>query len=181
MTALDDRGAAEVALRLVAPEDAAVLTALAVSNRDFLAPYEPERDEDFYTVDVQRRALEGALERHAAGRTVPLVVLKHGEVVGRLTVNDVVQGALQSASLGYWVSEHAGGRGVATAAVALAVRLAGEELGLHRLEASTLPDNARSQAVLARNGFERIGHAPRYLRIAGRWRDHDLFQRVLDD
>ena len=36
--------------------------------------------------------------------------------------------------------------------------------------------NVASQAVLARNGFERYGLAPRYLRIAGRWQDHVLFQ-----
>jgi ribosomal-protein-alanine N-acetyltransferase len=50
--------------------------------------------------------------------------------------------------------------------------------GLHRLEAGTLTDNIASQRVLERNGFERIGLAPRYLHIAGRWRDHILFQRI---
>jgi len=34
--------------------------------------------------------------------------------------------------------------------------------------------------VLARNGFVRIGVAPSYLKIAGRWQDHVLFQRVAD-
>ncbi len=59
--------------------------------------------------------------------------------------------------------------------------LAFGELGLHRVEAATLVDNHRSQAVLARNGFTRIGFAPRYLMIAGRWQDHLLFQRLADD
>ena len=180
MSAPDGLTAAEVALRLVTPDDVPGLTALVVANRDFLAPYEPERDESFFTEETQRRVVEGALEKHATGLCVPLVVLARGEVVGRLTVADVVRGAFESAHLGYWVSEHVGGRGVATAAVAQALDLAFGELALHRLQASTLPDNARSQAVLERNGFERIGHAPQYLRIAGRWQDHVLFQRLAD-
>jgi ribosomal-protein-alanine N-acetyltransferase len=35
--------------------------------------------------------------------------------------------------------------------------------------------------VLTRAGFERIGVAPSYLHIAGRWQDHVLFQRILHD
>lgn len=174
-----------VSLRLLAQGDVAVLTALAVANAEFLAPYEPERAEGFATEDFQRRLVDAVLARHAAGTHWPGVVLDAGEVVGRVTVSDVVRGPFLSAHLGYWVSEHAGGRGVATAAVAQVVALAlGDTgrggLGLHRLQAATLPTNARSQAVLRRNGFEEIGYAPRYLQIAGRWQDHVLFQRLAD-
>jgi ribosomal-protein-alanine N-acetyltransferase len=67
---------------------------------------------------------------------------------------------------------------VATAAVGAAVRHAFEQLGLHRAEAGTLVHNVASQRVLERNGFTRFGMAPRYLRIAGKWQDHVLFQRL---
>jgi ribosomal-protein-alanine N-acetyltransferase len=55
------------------------------------------------------------------------------------------------------------------------------EAGLHRLQAGTLLHNAASQTVLRRNGFTPIGVAPRYLRIAGRWQDHLLFQLLADE
>ena len=103
------------------------------------------------------------------------------EIIGRATLAPINRGALQSATLGYWLNEDDVGRGHATAAVAELCRIAFEELGLHRVEAGTLPSNARSQAVLARNGFTRFGLAPRYLMIAGRWQDHVLFQRLADD
>jgi len=38
-----------------------------------------------------------------------------------------------------------------------------------------------SQRVLTGNGFERIGIAPKYLRIAGEWQDHILFQLLLEE
>jgi ribosomal-protein-alanine N-acetyltransferase len=108
------------------------------------------------------------------------VILLEGRVVGRINVNNVVRGSFLSGDLGYWVAEAATGRGVATAAVSVMVRSAFGEDGLHRLQAGTLVDNVASQRVLRRNRFERIGVAPRYLRIAGEWRDHVLFQLVDD-
>ena len=124
-------------------------------------------------------ALHCALERADEGVIVPRVVLApDGSVVGRVNLNNVVRGAFQSCSLGYWLDEGHTGRGLATAAVAEMLVVAFDELGLHRVEAGTLVHNVASQTVLARNGFERFGLAPGYLRIAGRWQDHVLFQRL---
>ncbi|MBC3763298.1 GNAT family N-acetyltransferase [Quadrisphaera sp. RL12-1S] len=165
-----------ISVRLVTEDDVPALVELLLRSREHLAPWEPLRDGSFFTEASQRASVAALLERHTAGTHVPLVIVDDGEVVGRITVNDVVRGAFQSASIGYWVGTGHTGRGVATAAVAAVVRLAFGELGLHRLQADTLLHNTASQAVLARNGFVRIGTAPRYLEIAGRWQDHHLHQ-----
>ena len=152
------------------------MAALLAANREFLAPWDPVRPESFFTEEGQRDALGKALTDHERGLGVPLVVLDdEGALAGRLNITGIVRGAFRSADLGYWVAHSANGRGLATAAVAEAKRLAFEELGLHRLQAATLLHNAASQKVLARNGFEQIGMAPEYLHIAGRWQDHLLF------
>jgi ribosomal-protein-alanine N-acetyltransferase len=104
-----------------------------------------------------------------------------GVVAGRLTLSAIVRGAFQSCSMGYWLSQDRTGRGYATQAVDAAVTLAFGELALHRIQAGTLVSNTASQNVLLRAGFERFGLAPRYLRIAGRWQDHILFQRLSDE
>ena len=163
--------------RLVTVDDAPAIVALLRENREFFAPYEPHREESYYTGDGQRTELAAALAGHAVGTVLPYVVLApSGEVAGRITLAGIVRGALLSGVVGYWVAQRCTRQGLASAAVAHVVRTAFEELGLHRVEAATLPDNVASQAVLARNGFERYGLAPRYMRIAGRWRDHVLFQ-----
>jgi [ribosomal protein S5]-alanine N-acetyltransferase len=105
-----------------------------------------------------------------------VIVGESGEVAGRINLNNIVRGAFQSGSLGYWVSSAQNGRGLATAAVREMVQLAFGELRLHRVEAGTLLHNVRSQRVLERNGFVRYGMAPQYIKIAGRWQDHALFQ-----
>jgi ribosomal-protein-alanine N-acetyltransferase len=168
--------------RLVDLDDAAVLADLVVRNRDFLAPWEPVRPDSYFTVHGQVAVIAEALERFEDRTQVPRVILDEtGQVVGRINLNNVVRGAFQSASVGYWLAEEAGGRGLATAAVADMVTLAFELEGLHRLEAGTVRENVRSQAVLERNGFVQFGYAPRYLSIAGRWQDHLLFQRISED
>ncbi len=170
------------ATRLLVLDDASALAELLVANRDFLAPWEPVRPDDYFTVDGQRAVVTAALDRHARGMTLPHAILDEaGQVVGRITLSEITLGPLQSGSLGYWVDSAANGRGLATAAVREMVRLAFDELGLHRVEASTLLHNNGSRRVLERNGFVRYGVAPQYLNIAGSWQDHALYQVLNPD
>jgi len=165
--------------RLVTPGDAPALAELVRVNRDFLAPWEPVRSEDYFTVGGQRAIIGDALARYKQGSALPHVILdRTGRVVGRITLNGIVRGPFQSCSMGYWVSASDNGRGLATAAVREITGVAFGELGLHRIQAETLLHNIRSQRVLERGGFVRIGMAPAYLNIAGTWQDHILYQVV---
>jgi ribosomal-protein-alanine N-acetyltransferase len=165
-------------IRLVAVDDAPVLAELLTANRKFLAPWQPTRAEDFFTTDGQREAIDTALIEHERGITIPNVILTDGRVVGRVTLSNIVGGPFQSCNLGYWVDSKHNGRGLGTAAVREIVDLAFGPLGLHRVEAGTLRHNIGSQRVLERNGFVRFGTAPAYLKIAGSWQDHVLYQAV---
>ncbi|MCL2582068.1 MAG: GNAT family N-acetyltransferase [Streptosporangiales bacterium] len=163
--------------RLIEQGDAEALAALLTANREFLEPWEPEHDESFFTLARQRAVIRRHLEEHVRGQTVPFAILdESGDLAGRITLNGVVRGAFQSASVGYWVSRERNGRGLATAAVADVISYAFGPVGLHRLQAETLPHNVRSQRVLARNGFRPFALAPGFLKIEGRWQDHVLFQ-----
>ena len=120
----------------------------------------------------------------------PCVVLENQVVVGQINLDNIVRGPFQSASIGYWLDKEAVGRGLATAAVDELVERAFGDLGLHRVQAGTLPHdvaspdvllrNVASPDVLLRNGFEQFGLAPRYLAIAGEYADHILFQRLAE-
>ncbi|MFD6373496.1 GNAT family N-acetyltransferase [Micrococcus luteus] len=164
-------------LRPAVPADAPALAVLAVSQRTHLAPWEPERPAAWFTEAGQREALEQADRDRAADRSYAYLITDEvGSILGRLTLASVVRGAGQFCSLGYWVAREATGRGVATAAVGQALEIAFDELGLHRLQAELLPHNHASRHVLEHHGFQRYGLAPQYLRIAGRWQDHELWQ-----
>jgi len=167
------------ALRPLTIDDAPALADLLDLNRDFLAPWEPVRPDDYFTVAGQRAGIEAALKQHEQGRKLSQVILDDtGRLVGRMTLYNIMRGPFQSCDLGYWVSARDNGRGLATRAVRAILPIAFRDLGLHRIQAGTLLHNVRSQRVLERNGFVRFGVAPTYVSVAGEWRDHALYQAV---
>jgi ribosomal-protein-alanine N-acetyltransferase len=146
-----------------------------VRNRAFLEPWEPLRDERFYTQAAIDESVRGALDEHREGRTLPFVIVHEGAVVGSVNLSVIVRGVFENAYLGYWIDEAHGGRGYTTEAVRQAVGHAFERAGLHRVQAAVIPRNAGSLRVLGKVGFREEGLALRYLRIAGAWEDHKLF------
>jgi ribosomal-protein-alanine N-acetyltransferase len=99
----------------------------------------------------------------------------HDEVdlVGVVNISEIVRGIFRSAYLGYYAFDPLAGTGLMRMGLALAIAHAFTELKLHRLEANIQPDNSRSIKLVESLGFRREGYSPRYLKIAGRWRDHE--------
>lgn len=174
-------GRAAVRIRPVRAGDELALHRLLAANREHLAATSPARPDSYYTLEGQEAAVTGQVAAREAGTAAPYVIVLGGRIVGRVSLSNIVRGAFQSADLGYWIDREHQGRGIVSNAVGLLVGVARDDLGLHRVAAGTLTGNVGSQRVLVRNGFEQYGLARRYLRIAGEWRDHALFQRILDD
>lgn len=169
----------QLLLRPLEHSDAPALATAYRRNREHLAPWEPARADEFFTTAGQEAVIQAKLNLYDQGNEVPWVLTTAQAVIGMITLSGIVRGPFLNANLGYWVDEAWTGKRVASSAVAAVVNMGTEEFGLHRIQAATLAHNTASQAVLKRCGFERIGMAPSYLRIAGEWQDHVLFQRIL--
>jgi len=167
-------------IRPLSADDASALAAAYRRNRDHLDRWDPDRPDHFFTDEGQVADVARQLAANEAGRMYAFVLWYDGAAVGRVMLANLVRGHMQSATVGYWVDHEHLGRGLAVAML----EQAGQEavaLGLHRLEAGTMPDNLPSQAVLKRAGFTEYGVAERLLYVGGEWRDHVLFQRILHD
>jgi ribosomal-protein-alanine N-acetyltransferase len=169
-----------VTIRPAERVDASAVAALFAAQREHLAPWDPRREPGFYTRAGQRARLTGVERDREAGIAYRFLILEGRELAGEIALSNVARRSFQSANLGYWVAGERCGRGVATSAVAAICEFAFDELELHRLEAGTGGHNIGSQIVLDRNGFFAFGVAPEYLRIAGAWCDHVLFQRIAE-
>lgn len=168
--------------RLVATTDAEALAGVLRRNREAMAELEPNRPEVYFTTKGQRAIVQDALRRYEDGVSFPRVIIGPDDsVVGRINLNEIVRGPSLKGVLGYYVDQAHQGQGLASAAVAEVVNLAFLRLGLHRIEAATRLDNSSSQRVLEKNGFARFGVARDYLRLAGRWHDHVLYERIAVD
>lgn len=108
------------------------------------------------------------------------VVEADGELAGVVNLTNIVMGALRSGYLGYYAFAGFERRGLMTAGLNAVVRQAFGRLGLHRVEANIQPGNSASIALARRCGFQLEGYSPRYLKIGGRWRDHERWARLKD-
>jgi [ribosomal protein S5]-alanine N-acetyltransferase len=166
--------AALITLRPLEAADAPAMLELRLRNRSFFEPWEPLRDEAWFTLAAQEADIGGALESARADRRYSFGIFAP-ELVGRVALSEVVRGVFHSVFLGYFVDEAVNGRGYATEAVQQAVRFGFEEVDLHRVQAAVMPRNIASVRVLEKAGFRDEGYARRYLYINGVWEDHRIF------
>ncbi len=105
------------------------------------------------------------------------------DLAGYLAANEIVLGAFQSAYLGYWAVQASAGRGLMKEALSLAIVhwFGRKRLRLHRLEANIQPENDASRALARSLGFRLEGLSRRYLKVAGRWRDHERWAITTED
>ena len=102
-------------------------------------------------------------------------------IVGVFNISQIFRGAFRSAYLGYYAFTPFSRQGYMSAGMPLLLRHAFRELRLHRIEANLQPENLASRALVKRHGFSQEGYSPRYLKIAGRWRDHERWAILAED
>jgi len=165
-----------VLLNQLAASDWSAWSEVRIRNEDWLRPWEPMRPE--HQLDPARdretfaaRCVARDRERQM-GLAAGFGLFVGDELAGEINLNNIVRGAHQSASVGYWIdSSKAGNRYVAEAVVVLAC-FAFEQLRLHRLEICIVPRNRNSRRVMEVLGLREEGTAERFLEIAGTWEDH---------
>ncbi|HXN05106.1 MAG TPA: GNAT family protein [Candidatus Acidoferrum sp.] len=107
--------------------------------------------------------------------------IEDGAITGVFTLSQIVRQLFQSAYLGYHALQPYAGQGYMTEGLQLVLRYTFITMKLHRVEANIQPENAASIALVKRAGFRLEGLSPRYLKIAGRWRDHQRWAMIIDD
>ena len=165
-------GRARVLLRPPEAADEAEFLALARASRALHDPWvRPPRTPAEYGYYLAR----ATGERHAPPAHVCRLVARRsdGALLGACNLNNLVWGGLRAASLGYYAFAPSAGRGYVREGAALLLTVAFRHFGLHRVEAAVQAENASSLALVRALGFRHEGASPRYLKLGGRWRDHE--------
>lgn len=110
-----------------------------------------------------------------------VVTAAAGELAGVININDIVRYAQCFGRLGYYAFVPHAGAGLMRAGLRLVIARAFGELQLHRLEANIVPANERSIALVRGLGFRREGVARGFMKIGGRWRDHERWALLAED
>jgi ribosomal-protein-alanine N-acetyltransferase len=160
-------GEARVSLRPLGPDDQDEFIAQARASAGLHHPWftMPATPGDFqaYLAKCSRPTAEGFL----------VCLRDGGAMAGMITIDSIIRGRFQSASVSYAAFASVAGRGYMSEGLALVLRYAFCELRLHRLEANIQPANQASLRLVGRLGFRKEGYAPAMLFIDGAWRDHE--------
>jgi [ribosomal protein S5]-alanine N-acetyltransferase len=149
----------------------ALSRASARLHRGLASP--PRRPEQFH-------ALLGKCRREDSACFL-ICRVEDGAIVGSISLSQIFRGGFRSAYLGYYVWRRYAGQGYMTEALRLMLRYAFSHLKLHRLEANIQPGNVASIALVRRAGFVREGYSRRYLKVGGRWRDHERWALTAEE
>lgn len=167
--------AQRVLLRHPSSDDAAELLRLVSSSRRLHHPWVfPPADD---------KAVASYIRNAASDRLLGfLVCLRESEeIVGVVNLSEIVYGNFLSAYLGFYGHAEHSGLGYMREGLHLVLRHAFRTLGLHRIEANVQPGNGRSLALLKTLGFKKEGFSPKYLKIGGRWRDHERWAILAEE
>lgn len=167
---------ARVVLRPLVPQDFAAWSEVRRRNGEWLTKWEPIRlafhpdptiDRDAFAARCQARERE-----RQAGTQYSFGIFIDGSFAGEINLNNVTRGALQSATIGYWIDEARAGNSYMSECVAVVFAFAFDDLRLHRVEICIIPRNTNSHRVVEKLDVRPEGTALRYLEINGVWEDH---------
>jgi ribosomal-protein-alanine N-acetyltransferase len=166
---------ARVCIRAGSMDDEAEFLAAVARSRTFHHPWVQAPD----TPVAFREYLSKRQEPRGAAFFIWLEASR--ELAGVVNLDEIVYGCFRSAYLGYYAFVPYAGRGLMKDGLAKVITHAFGEMKLHRLEANIQPANRPSKGLVKRLGFRREGLSPRYLKINGRWRDHERWAILSED
>ena len=174
-----------VLLRRPKPSAAQGILDFELQNRSFFERWMPVRDEAFFTLNCQINLIAEELQEMKAGRKVALWLFPREDdsgsgqaqfqtamPIGSIIFSNIVRGAFLSCFLGYRLDAGFTGYGYMQESLSRAVRYIFEDVGLHRIEANIMPENAPSRKLAESCGFCYEGSSPSYLKIRGVWEEH---------
>ena len=154
------------------------------NNRLFLEPWEPSRNDAFYTLEAQQTGLYLDQQATQNGQMLRFWLYTKSTdksistLIGTVAITNIIRGVFKSCYIGYKLDERYCGHGYMAEALDAVVRFAFEEFNLHRIEAHIMPRNKKSIKVITRAGFGYEGLSKDYLKINGKWENHYRYAKI---
>jgi len=174
-----------VVLRPLVPQDFNAWSEVRRRNGEWLTQWEPLRLPHHPDPETNREVFAarcGSRDRERlAGSQYAFGIFVDGTFAGELNLNNIVRGAMQSATIGYWIVRARAGRSLMSESIVVLMQFAFEELNLHRLEICIIPRNSNSRRVVEKLDLREEGTAQRFLEINGAWEDHVRFGFTIEE
>ncbi len=174
-----------IVMRPLAAGDFRAWSEVRVHNEEWLTMWEPRRNPSLPDPTVERSAYSARCAQRDRDRAIGIAyqfgLFIGDQIVGEVNLSNVIRGAMQSGTIGYWVDQRQAGHGYVAEGVLALIRYAFEALGLHRIEICIVPRNTNSRRVMEKLGIRDEGTAQRYLEINGEWEDHTRYAMTIEE
>jgi ribosomal-protein-alanine N-acetyltransferase len=174
-----------VMLRPLAANDFRSWSEVRRRNEEWLTVWEPSRPAHQADPTTDRGAFTSRCQQRdrdrAAGSAYQFGLFVDQQVAGEVNLNNVIRGAMQSGTIGYWIDQRHAGNSYVAEAVVVVLQFAFEQLMLHRVEICIVPRNARSRRIMEKLAIREEGLAERYLEINGTWEDHIRYGMTVEE
>jgi ribosomal-protein-alanine N-acetyltransferase len=144
-------------------------------NINFKTEFEPKRNKNFLTSELQKKQLEDEMLKFERGNMLKLWIFKKDKpqkIIGFFSFSNIIRAAFLSCFLGYRLDEKEVNNGYMTEAIRKGIEIIFNDYKLHRIEANIMPKNKASLSVVKKLGFTSEGISKNYLNINGKWEDH---------
>lgn len=154
-----------------------------LNNKERLAPFEPKRSVEYYSLDSLNQRIDSAIQDQLQKQAVCLVFTTKNtsQIIGNINFTGMMFGVFQACYLGFSIDRDFEDKGIMHEVLLEAISYMRDQYGLHRIMANHLPNNIRSERLLGKLGFVREGYAKSYLKINGRWQDHVLNSLIFEN
>ena len=164
-----------VYLRRLRPRDCDAFVAAVRASRKLHRPWVSPADTEEAFVEKLRRSRGPSDDRLVICR------IEDDALVGAFSLGQIFHGPFRNAYLGYYAFTPFAGQGYMREGLALVCDHAFGRHTLHRIQANIQPGNTASLALVRGAGFTKEGLARRYLKIGGRWQDHETWALLAED
>lgn len=170
-------------LRSLEIDEADLYLDYLVRNKDFLAEWEPQRNEEYYKLKNAENILQQKIFENETKKGVHLFLFLKDEkyLIGSISISNILWGAFLSCFLGYKLDKDYINKGYITEGIEEVISICFNDYRLHRIEANIIPRNAASIRVAEKLGFEYEGTSKKYLEINGKWEDHHHYVLLNDN
>lgn len=155
-----------------------------LDNKEIFEQYEVDRTQTFYTYRFQKALLHceyNLAVKQSAVRFWVFEKMRPEWIIGTVSLQDIRRDFYQSCVLGYKFDRRVWGRGYAKESISRCMKVAFEEMELHRIEAHTVPENTASRKLLEGLGFAWEGTKRQSVKLHGTWRDHELYALLAEE
>jgi [ribosomal protein S5]-alanine N-acetyltransferase len=152
-------------------------------NREHLRPWEPKREDHYFTAQAWVGAPERDQKEARSGEAYRFRLLdiaaatsgsKPVKYLGTISLRNIMGFPMHNATIGYSLDHSAEGQGLMREGVRAVIRFGFEYLNLRRIEACFMPNNVRSERLLTDLGFKIEGLLRSSLEVNGKWEDHNI-------